>query len=418
MKLYNSLSGRKEAFAPADPARPTMYVCGPTVYNYAHIGNGRAAVVFDLLFRLLRQRYGDVALRPQRHRHRGQDHRRRGRERRADRGDRRALHRRPITRTWAALGVLPPTVEPFATRAHPADDRDDRRADRRRPRLRGRGPRAVRRALVRGLWPAVAALARGDDRRRARRGRALQARSRRLRAVEALDARAARLGQPLGPRPARLAHRVLGDGRGAPRRHGRHPRRRPGPQVPAPRERARAERLRPRRRAARPLLAAQRLPRHRAREDVEVARATCCWCATCWPRRRARRSASRCSARTTASRSTGRRDGLARAKALARPAVPDAARPARAGRRRTPRAAPPEGVLAALEDDLNTPQAFAKLRALARQANASDDPARRRALKASCWPPAGCSGCCSRTPRAGCRRARRERARRPPRSSA
>ncbi len=39
MKLYNSLTGRKEAFAPADPARPTMYVCGPTVYNYAHIGN-------------------------------------------------------------------------------------------------------------------------------------------------------------------------------------------------------------------------------------------------------------------------------------------------------------------------------------------------------------------------------------------
>ncbi|HEX5078083.1 MAG TPA: cysteine--tRNA ligase [Geminicoccaceae bacterium] len=61
MKLYNALTGRKEPFAPADPARPTMYVCGPTVYSYPHIGNARSAVVFDLLYRLLQFRYGDVA---------------------------------------------------------------------------------------------------------------------------------------------------------------------------------------------------------------------------------------------------------------------------------------------------------------------------------------------------------------------
>ena len=60
MQLYNSLSGRKETFTPADPGRPTMYVCGPTVYNHPHIGNARPAVVFDLLFRLLQRRYGDV----------------------------------------------------------------------------------------------------------------------------------------------------------------------------------------------------------------------------------------------------------------------------------------------------------------------------------------------------------------------
>jgi cysteinyl-tRNA synthetase len=60
MKLFNSLTGRKETFVPADPRRPTLYVCGPTVYNYPHIGNARAAVVFDLLFRLLRRRFGDV----------------------------------------------------------------------------------------------------------------------------------------------------------------------------------------------------------------------------------------------------------------------------------------------------------------------------------------------------------------------
>jgi len=60
MQLYNSLTGRKERFQPADPRRPTMYVCGPTVYNHPHIGNARPAVVFDVLFRLLRHRYGDV----------------------------------------------------------------------------------------------------------------------------------------------------------------------------------------------------------------------------------------------------------------------------------------------------------------------------------------------------------------------
>jgi cysteinyl-tRNA synthetase len=60
MQLYDSLSGRKEVFTPADPGRPTMYVCGPTVYNHPHIGNARPAVVFDVLFRLLEHRYGDV----------------------------------------------------------------------------------------------------------------------------------------------------------------------------------------------------------------------------------------------------------------------------------------------------------------------------------------------------------------------
>jgi cysteinyl-tRNA synthetase len=60
MQLYNSLSGRKETFTPADPGRPTMYVCGPTVYNHPHIGNARPAVVFDVLFRLLEHRYGNV----------------------------------------------------------------------------------------------------------------------------------------------------------------------------------------------------------------------------------------------------------------------------------------------------------------------------------------------------------------------
>ena len=58
IRLYNTMTRRKEVFTPADPARVTMYVCGPTVYNRAHIGNARPAVVFDVLARLLRHKYG------------------------------------------------------------------------------------------------------------------------------------------------------------------------------------------------------------------------------------------------------------------------------------------------------------------------------------------------------------------------
>ena len=58
--LYNSLTRQREVFAPIDPARVTLYACGPTVYNYAHIGNARPPVIFDLLARLLRRRYAKV----------------------------------------------------------------------------------------------------------------------------------------------------------------------------------------------------------------------------------------------------------------------------------------------------------------------------------------------------------------------
>lgn len=58
LHLYNSLTRRIEPFAPQDPGRPTMYVCGPTVYNYVHIGNARGPVVFGVLAALLRRRYG------------------------------------------------------------------------------------------------------------------------------------------------------------------------------------------------------------------------------------------------------------------------------------------------------------------------------------------------------------------------
>ena len=58
LRLYNTLTRRKEDFAPLDPANVRMYVCGPTVYDFAHIGNARPVIVFDVLFRLLRHLYG------------------------------------------------------------------------------------------------------------------------------------------------------------------------------------------------------------------------------------------------------------------------------------------------------------------------------------------------------------------------
>jgi cysteinyl-tRNA synthetase len=57
-QIHDTLTREKRAFTPRDPDRVTLYVCGPTVWNYAHIGNARPAVVFDLVFRLLRHLYG------------------------------------------------------------------------------------------------------------------------------------------------------------------------------------------------------------------------------------------------------------------------------------------------------------------------------------------------------------------------
>jgi cysteinyl-tRNA synthetase len=58
LRLYDTLTREKRPFAPLDPARVRMYVCGPTVYDFAHIGNARPVIVFDILFRLLRHLYG------------------------------------------------------------------------------------------------------------------------------------------------------------------------------------------------------------------------------------------------------------------------------------------------------------------------------------------------------------------------
>jgi cysteinyl-tRNA synthetase len=62
LRLHDTMTREKRDFVPADPKRVTMYVCGPTVYNFAHVGNFRPVVVFDVLFRLLRRLYGEDAV--------------------------------------------------------------------------------------------------------------------------------------------------------------------------------------------------------------------------------------------------------------------------------------------------------------------------------------------------------------------
>lgn len=116
LTLYNSLTRKKEVFTPADPTRVTMYNCGPTVYSYAHIGNARAAVVADVLFRVLRHIYGE-------------DHVVYARnitdvddkiiaaatEQGVDMSEITEKYARIYNEDLAALGCLPPTYQPKAT---------------------------------------------------------------------------------------------------------------------------------------------------------------------------------------------------------------------------------------------------------------------------------------------------------------
>jgi cysteinyl-tRNA synthetase len=116
LKLYDTLSRDKRPFAPLDPARVRMYVCGPTVYDFAHIGNARPVIVFDVLFRLLRHLYGPEHVKYVRNITDVDD---KINARAAERGiSIRALTEdtyKNFKEDVAALGCLPPTVEPRAT---------------------------------------------------------------------------------------------------------------------------------------------------------------------------------------------------------------------------------------------------------------------------------------------------------------
>ncbi len=116
LKLYDTLTREKRAFTPIDAGRVRMYVCGPTVYDLAHIGNARPVIVFDVLYRLLRHIYGPEHVVYVRNITDVDD---KINARAAERG----VSIRELTEeTYAvfkadveALGCLPPTIEPRAT---------------------------------------------------------------------------------------------------------------------------------------------------------------------------------------------------------------------------------------------------------------------------------------------------------------
>jgi cysteinyl-tRNA synthetase len=116
LKLYDTLMREKRVFTPIDPARVRMYVCGPTVYDYAHIGNARPVIVFDVLFRLLRHLYGESHVTYVRNITDVDD---KINARAAERGiPIRELTEetyKNFTADVAALGCLPPTFAPRAT---------------------------------------------------------------------------------------------------------------------------------------------------------------------------------------------------------------------------------------------------------------------------------------------------------------
>jgi len=116
LKLWNTLTRRKEEFRPIDEANVRLYVCGPTVYDRAHIGNARPVIVFDLLFRLLRHLYGADHVTYVRNITDVDD---KINARAAEQGvPIRALTEETADQFHqdiAALGVLPPSLEPRAT---------------------------------------------------------------------------------------------------------------------------------------------------------------------------------------------------------------------------------------------------------------------------------------------------------------
>src|SRR6478609_515212 len=116
LRLYDTLTRRKDDFVPLDPSDVRMYVCGPTVYDFAHIGNARPVIVFDVLFRLLRHAYGESHVRYVRNITDVDD---KINARAAERGQTIREVTEETARIFredvAALGNLPPTVEPRAT---------------------------------------------------------------------------------------------------------------------------------------------------------------------------------------------------------------------------------------------------------------------------------------------------------------
>ena len=246
LRLFDSLTRELRDFVPVVPGKAGIYICGLTTQAPPHIGHVRFAVAFDMLRRWLTRGHGlRRHLHPQRHRHRRQDPRQVGRERepwwalayrieletRRRATTRSACCRRPTSR--APPATCPRCVELIGG------------PHRARPRVRGAATAAATSTSTCAAGrPTASSPARSVDdmeptpRTPTRAASATRATSRCGRARKAERARDRDVALAVGRGPPGLAHRVLGDGAQVPRRHVRHPRRRPRPALPAPRERA------------------------------------------------------------------------------------------------------------------------------------------------------------------------------------
>ena len=224
LRLYDTLTREKRTFVPLDPANVRMYVCGPTVYDFAHIGNARPVIVFDVLFRLLRHLYGESHVTYVRN-ITDVDDKINDRAARDFPGLPLNEAIRKVTEKTAsqfhadvtALGCLPPTFEPRATDfvLPRADGKTDMVTLIKQLIARGHAYEAggevlFDTAIDAGLRRAVRPQARRAAGRRARRRRCAQEKSRRFRALEAIVRKRAGLGKSVGQGPSRLAHRMLG----------------------------------------------------------------------------------------------------------------------------------------------------------------------------------------------------------------
>lgn len=116
LTLYNTLTKAKQVFQPIDREHVRMYVCGPTVYDFAHIGNARPIIVFDVLYRLLRHVYGEAHVKYVRNITDVDDKiNARAREEDVPISDVTERTIRQFHEDISALGVLPPDVEPTCT---------------------------------------------------------------------------------------------------------------------------------------------------------------------------------------------------------------------------------------------------------------------------------------------------------------
>ena len=240
LRVYNTLTQAKEPFRPVDPEGKAvgMYVCGPTVYSNSHVGHMVGPVIFDTIKRFLAFRGFAVTWVVNI----------------TDVDDKLIVQARKDGVSVKSLAERVTADYVACLHALGVDGIDHM------PRATEFIPEILE--ITRGLIDKGFAYPSGgdvyfdvtkapeygklshritEDLQAGAAGRAVgdQATSRRLRPVERLEARRAELGQPVGSGPSRVAHRVLGDEHEAPGRALRHPRRRPRPGVPPPRERGR-----------------------------------------------------------------------------------------------------------------------------------------------------------------------------------